>query len=217
MTETMIPAMLEEAVREVELSGNSSAVIDAGRKWSGKLAAAGAEGEIDKLSDAMTKRLKQIGELTNDDSRLPKIERGHVLVPTPRLGDRILWLENNDPRKAFPADVCQVEGPGRVAVKIHRLAEMTGPGAMKGVRHCTDPVHARPNAPASMSTGSWMFLENTKPGQWIYGPARAEIAKREASKRRAEQDRLDLEARVAEQDRASRERVDNLETADTVS
>jgi hypothetical protein len=83
---------------------------------------------------------------------------GVRLMPTPQVGDRVLWYDHAD-KSAPPisADVVLIEAPGRIAVKLnsrHLVQKTRGRDCIDGVRHMSDDCHKVENA-NSRDCGGW--------------------------------------------------------------
>lgn len=116
---------------------------------------------------------KEKPELFNED-----------LLPTPTKGDIVFWYDRNlvAPDRALPAMVMDVEGPGKIKLKILRMGDDMH---KTGVHHVSHPVHNERNHAASVHNGSWDYRKPGVPTE-DYEYHRAFLAERK-KKQEAEQ------------------------------
>ena len=96
--------------------------------------------------------------MTQKQKDPPGYYDGVRLMPTPQVGDRVLWYDRADKTGApVSADVVLVEAPGRIAIQLNSryLVQKTrGRDCIDGVRHVSDDIHKTENA-NTRDNGGW--------------------------------------------------------------
>lgn len=190
-------------IARIRLGRTRTEVIRGANQAANQLMELGAETSHHReLDKAATEQCEEIAKANPKRIKAPKIERGHYLAPTPRLGERVVWYQANNPDNAFAGDVTVVQSAGRVQIRLIRPkgAATVINEYVNGVYHVTSPVHDSASSPDTVRNGSWDYLEGEKPHSGAYEPAREQITKREENVRKqAEQKAAQAEARLIQE------------------
>jgi len=83
------------------------------------------------------------------------------LMPTPPIGERIVFFERGDKSASRAAIVTNIEECGKI--KLIMFAPNGVPAHRMGVLHASHPQHEVPGNPVTFRTGSWDYVRGAVP------------------------------------------------------
>lgn len=118
------------------------------------------------------------------------------LQPTPPVGEVVIWYIGGDKRHPVPARVSGVESAGRVKLTVFPWSAF--PQHKPGVYHVSARIHDKPGNPTTRNCGSWDYVRGKVPKE-DYATHEAELDKRQANLKKAEEEAAGAALKYAEQ------------------
>lgn len=106
-------------------------------------------------------------------------------LPTPPVGEALVWYIDCDKNRPVAAQCNAIEGPGRIWVVIHTKNGM--PMHRGACLHVSHPTFEKSISALQRTNGSWDYPRHKAPVE-DYAVHDAEIAKREAALRKGDEE-----------------------------
>lgn len=201
--------LMEEAFKQIGLATTRRDAVTVATRWAGELMKQGAtDNEFKALNAATQERLEEVEALRPTGRPAPRVVKGHYIAPTPVLGKRVIWLQNGDVTRRFPADVVVIEDVGRLQLRIIKAKGDAHvlPDHVMGVYHVSNPIHEQQGNQQSVRCGAWEYLDGEEISERDYMQALEALDKKTARAAQAVAQETARAAAIQQQEQLNKRR-----------